>query len=60
MEIHSKSELQQIAINHSPDNGCKDYMKVYRKFTNKPYSSLTVDTTLPVINSSRFRKYLLD
>ena len=60
MKIHNKRELQQIAINHSADVDYKDFMKIYRKCTKEPYSSLTTDTTLPANNSLRFRKNLLD
>ena len=35
-------------------------MNTYRKYTSEPYSFLTIDTTLPVNNSLRFRKDLLD
>ena len=35
-------------------------MKIYRKCTNKPYSFLTVDATVPANNSLRFIKKLLD
>ena len=35
-------------------------MKIYRKFSNEPYSFLAIDTTLPAKNSLRFRKNLLD
>ena len=58
MKIHNERELQQIAINHSADIDFKNFMKVYRKCTSKPYSFLTIDTTLPVNNSLRFRKNL--
>ena len=37
MKIHNKRELQQIAINHSADIDYKDFMKIYRKCTSKPY-----------------------
>ena len=60
MKIHNKKELQQIHINHSADIDFKDFMKIYRKCTNKPYSFLTFDTTLPANNSLRLRKSPLD
>ena len=50
-------ELQQIAINHSTDIDYKDFMKIYIKCTNKLYSFLTTDTTLPVDNHLGFRKF---
>ena len=59
-KIHNKKELQNIAINHSQDIDYKDFMNIYRKCTSKPYSFLTIDTTLPANNPLRFRKNLLD
>ena len=47
MKIHNKKELQNIAINHSADIDYKDFLNVYRKCASKPYSFLTIDTTLP-------------
>ena len=58
-EHSNKTELQQIAINHSADIHYKDFVKIYRKCTSEPYSFLTTDTTLPSNNSLRFRKNLL-
>ena len=60
MKIHNKRELKRIAINHSADIDYKDFMNIYKNCTSKPYSFLTVDTTLPGNNSLRFRKNLLD
>ena len=59
MKIHSKRELQSIAINHSADINYKDFMKIYKKCTGKPYSFLTIDTTLPANTSFRFIKKFL-
>ena len=47
MEISSRKELQNIAINYSPDIDYNDFVKIYRKCTRKPYSFLTIGTTLP-------------
>ena len=58
MKIPNKRELQQIAINHSSDINTKDSIEIYRKFTDKPYSFLVIDTTLPSNNSLRFIKNL--
>ena len=58
MKIPNKRELQQIAINHSSDINTKDFIEIYRKCTDKPYSFLVIDTTLPSNNSLRFRKNL--
>ena len=58
MKIPNKRELQQIAINHSSDINSKDFTEIYRKCTDKPYSFLVIDTTLPLNNLLRFRKNL--
>ena len=50
---HYKRELQQIAINHSSDINTKDFIEIYRKSTDKPYSFLVINTTLPLNNSLR-------
>ena len=59
MKISNKRELQQITLNHSSDIDSKDFMKIYRKCTAEPYSSLVIDTTLPSDNCLKFRKNLL-
>ena len=59
MNINSKRELQNIALNHSSDIDYKDFMKIYRECTEKLYSFLTIDTTLPASNPLRFRKDLI-
>ena len=38
MKIPNKRELQKIALNHSLDIDLKDFMKIHRKCTAKPYS----------------------
>ena len=58
MKIPNKRELMQIVINHSSDINAKDFIEIYRKCTDKPYSFLIIDTTLPSNNSLRFRKNL--
>ena len=58
MNIPNKIELQQIAINHSSDIDFKDFVKIYKKCTNDPYSFLVNDTTLSSDNPLRFRKNL--
>ena len=60
MRIHNKRELQQIAIDHFPDNDYKDFLKIYRNCTKEPYSFLTVNTTLPSSDILKFRKNFLD
>ena len=58
MKIPNKRELQQIAINHSSDINTGDFIEIYRKCADKPYSFLVIDTTLPSNNWLRFRKNL--
>ena len=60
MKINKKRELQNIAINHSADIDCKDFLKIYRECRREPYSFLTIDTTSPASNPLRFRKKLFD
>ena len=56
MKIPNKRELQQIAINHSSNINTRDFIEIYRKCTDKPYSFLVIDTTLSSNNRLRFRK----
>ena len=56
MKILNRRELQQIAINHSSDFNTKDFIEIYIKFTDDPYSFLVIDTMLPSNNPLRFRK----
>ena len=58
LKIPNKRELQQIATNHSSDINTKDFIEIYRKCTDKPYSFLVNDTTLLSNNLLRFRKNL--
>ena len=58
MKIPNERELQQIALNHSSDIDFKDFVKIYKKYTDKPYSFLVNDTTLASDNPLRFRKNL--
>ena len=58
MKIPNKRELQQIALNHSSDIDFKDFIKIYNKCTDKPYSFLVNDTTLSSDDPLRFRKNL--
>ena len=59
-KIPNKRELQQIAINHSPDIHTKDFANIYRKCTAGPYSFFVNDTTLASNNPLRFRKNLFN
>ena len=58
MKISNKRELQQIAISHSSDINTKDFIKIYNKCTDKPYSFLVNDTTLSSDDPLRFGKNL--
>ena len=58
-KIPKKRELQQIAINHSSDISTKDFINIYKKCTDKPYSFIVIETTLASDNPLRFRKILL-
>ena len=53
-----RREVLQITGNHSSDTDPKDYMKIYRKYTEEPYTLLVNDTTLPSDDPLRFRKNL--
>ena len=58
MKISEKRKLQNTA-SHSADIDYKDFMKIYRECTKKPFSFFTIDTTLPASDPLRFRKNLL-
>ena len=58
MKIPNKGELQQIAINHSSCIDFNDFIRINKKWTDKPYSFLVNDTTLSSDNPLRFRKNL--
>ena len=60
MKINNKTELQNIAINHSADTDYQDFMKIYRECTRKPYNFLAIVTTLPASNPLRSRKKLFE
>ena len=56
MKIPNKRELQQIAINYSSDTEFNDFIRIYKKCTDKPYSFLVNDTTLSSDDPLRFSK----
>ena len=58
MKIPNRREFQQVAISHSSDIDTKDFIKIYKKCTDKPYSFLANDTTLASDDPLRFRKNL--
>ena len=53
MKILNKRELQQIALNHSSDIDYKDFVNIYKKCTDEPYSFSVNDTTLSSDNPLR-------
>ena len=59
MKSPKKRELQQTVSNHSFDIDFKDFMKLYKDYTEEPYLFLVNDTTLSLDNSLRYRKNLL-
>ena len=54
IKIPNKRELQQIATNHSSDIDFKDFIDIYKKCTDEPYSFLVNDTKLLSDNPLRF------
>ena len=58
MKIPNKRELQQIAISHTSDIDTKDFINIYKKCANTPYSFLVCDTTFASDDPLRFRKNL--
>ena len=56
VKIPNKRELQQIEISHSSDIDFKDFIKIYKKCTDKPYSFLVNDTMLSSDDPLKFRK----
>ena len=56
MKSNNRKELQNIAINICADIDYNDFLRIYRECTRKPYSFLTIDTTLPASDPLRFRK----
>ena len=45
-------------MNQSPNIDYKNFVKIYRECTKKPYSFLTIDTILRANHPLRFRKKL--
>ena len=56
IKIPNKRELQQIALNHSSDIDFKDFIKIYKKCSDEPYSFLVNDAMLASDNPLRFKK----
>ena len=47
MKINNKRKLQNVTINHSAHIDYTNFMKIYREYTEKPFTFLTIDTELP-------------
>ena len=47
MKMPNKRELQQMASNHLSVIEFIDFMKLYKNYTEEPFSLLVNDTTLP-------------
>ena len=58
MKIPNKRELQKIAISHLSGIDFKDFVNIYKKCTDEPYSFLVNDTTLASNDPLPFRKNL--
>ena len=54
MNIHSKESYK--VLYHSADIDYKYFMNISRIYTNKPYSFLAIDFTLPADNPLRLEK----
>ena len=60
MKVPNKRELQQIALNYSSDIYSNDFIKIYKKYTAKPFSCLVNDATLASDNPLKFGKNLFN
>ena len=58
MKIPNKRDIQQIAMSHSFDIDFKDFIMIYKKSNDKPYSFLVDDTMPAPDHPLRFRKNL--
>ena len=58
MKIPNKRKLEQISFNHSSDIDFQDFMNLYKRCTEKPYSFLVIDATRASDNLLGFRKNL--
>ena len=56
-KIPNKTELQQIATNHSSDISPKDFINIYKEYNVELYSFFVNDTTLASDNPLRLENY---
>ena len=56
LKVPNKRELQQIVSNHLSDINFKDFIKLYKNYTEELYLFLVNDTILSSDNVLRFRK----
>ena len=56
----NKTDLQNIAIDHSADIDYKDFINIYRECTRKSFNFWQLIQMLPASNPLRFRKNLSD
>ena len=59
-KLNNKRELQNIAINHPADIDYKDFIKIYRICTMKPFNFLTIDTAKDNKFNENFDENLLN
>ena len=60
MKTQKKKRLRQTAFNHSSDIDFLDFMTLYKKCTEKPYTFLVIDKTLASDNTLRFRDNFIE
>ena len=53
-----QQERASASLNYSSDTDSWQFIKIYRKSTNTPYSFLIIDNTLPSDDPLRFRNNL--
>ena len=59
MKIPNRKEFQQIVSNHSSNFQFKDFTKLYKNYTKKPFLFFVNDPILPSDNPLRSRKNLI-
>ena len=57
MKIPNKRELKQIASRNSSDIDFQDFMNLYKKCTEKPYSFLVIDNTMTLYKKCTEKLY---